>query len=114
MGKGLRYNIQHVGDHFVDTLEKGFGVVRSSTKGISLTYDVHDLAKKRKKACRLIGERIAEIRKVSPEGEVFSDERLMELFSKLDGIDEKIEMCKREREERLNPGCHTVSASETV
>ena len=112
MGKGLRYNIQHMGDHFVDVLGKGFGAVQCSTKGISLTYDIHDLTKRRNKVCRLIGERIAEIRSVTPENELFGDERLREIFSKLDNIDKKIEASKREREDRLNPRCGTVEADE--
>ena len=112
MGKGLRYNIQHMGDHFAGVLEKGFGTIRGSTKGISLTYDIHDLENKRRKVCRLIGERIAEIRLLSPENELFSDERLREIFSKLDSIDEKIGASKREREDRLNPSCGKVEAGE--
>lgn len=103
MGQGLRYNIEHIGDLFVDGLEKVCGIIRSSTKGISLTYDIHDLETKRKKLCRLVGERIAEIRRVSPENELFRDERLAELFFKLSDLDEKIEFSKREREDRLNP-----------
>jgi hypothetical protein len=103
MEEGLKYKIRHIGDIFVDNLEKVCGIVSSSTKGISLTYDIHDLEKKRKKALREIGARIAEVRKASPELDVFSDAMLMELFSKLDGIDERIEARKKQREERLNP-----------
>ena len=113
MGKGLRYHIQHMGDHFVGGLEKGFGTILSSTKGISLTYDIHDLAKERHKVCRLIGERIAEIRKDSPDRELPSDEKLAELYAKLDDIEAKLEASRREREERLNPGCATLEAEET-
>lgn len=112
MGKGLRYNIQHVGDHFVGLLERGFGAVQCSTRGISLTYDIHDLENRRRKVCRLIGERMAEIRSVSPENELYGDERLREILSKLDNIDEKIEESKREREERLNPCSSTMEAEE--
>ncbi|MCJ7593558.1 MAG: hypothetical protein MUO52_02155, partial [Desulfobacterales bacterium] len=112
MGKGLRYNIQHAGDHFVGVLEKGFGTLRSSTTGISLTYDIHELAKKKRKVCRLIGERIAEIRKLSPGRDFLSDERLLNLLSRVDGIEEKIEACRTEREERLDLGCEPVGAEE--
>ncbi len=41
MGQGLRYNIQHIGDVFVDNLERAFDCVKSSTRGITLTYDIH-------------------------------------------------------------------------
>jgi hypothetical protein len=113
MGKGLRYNIQHLGDHFVGALGKGFGAIQCSTKGISLTYDIHDLETRRRKVCRLIGERIAEIRPASPENDLFRDERLREIFSRLDNIDAKIEASRREREDRLNPCCSTVETGET-
>ena len=104
MGQGFRYNIQHMGDILVDKLEKGFGCFKSSTRGITVTYNIHDLRKKRGKLLRQIGAAIAAVRKRSPELDIFSDEAVMELFSKLDEIDKNITACKREREERLYPG----------
>jgi len=103
MGEGIRYNIQHMGDFFVDHLEMAFDYAKSSTKGISLTYDIHDIEKKKRKLLRKIGERVAKVRSASPELAVFDDEKMMELFSKLDDIEERIAARTRERSARLDP-----------
>ena len=113
MGEGLRYNIQHIGDIFVNDLEKAFDCIKSSTRGITLTYDVHDLERKKSKVLSEIGERMAEVRKTSPELDVFNDEKVLEIFSKLDNLEESIEVHKKEREERLNPASRPVEQSES-
>jgi hypothetical protein len=108
MGKGVRYKIEHMGDMVADGLEQAFGWAGSSTRGISLTYNIHELEKKRKKALSKIGERLSWVRGRSPELEVFKDERILELFVKLDEIDNKIRAGTRERDERLNPAGGTA------
>ncbi len=113
MGEGLRYNIQHIGDVFLDNLEKAFDCVKSSTRGIALTYDIHELERKKSKVLSEIGGRGAEVRKASPELDVFNDEKMMELFSKLEGLEESIEAHKREREERLNTASRPVGQYES-
>lgn len=113
MGQGLRYNIQHIGDVFLDNLEKGFDCVKSSTRGITLTYDIHDLERKRSKVLSGIGGRVAEVRKTSPELDVFNDEKMMELFSKLEGLEDSIEAHKKKRGERLNTASRPVEQHES-
>ncbi len=103
MGKGARYRIEHLGDTVADGLEQTVKWARSSTKGISLTYNIHDLEKKRKKAWAKIGERLSSLRERSPELEVFKDEQLLELFVNLDEMDEKLRTASTERDEKLNP-----------
>ena len=80
-----------------------FDYAKSSTKGISLTYDIHDIEKKKRKLLSKIGERVAKVRSASPELAVFDDEKMMELFSKLDDIDERIAVRTRERSAKLDP-----------
>jgi len=113
MGQELRYNIQHIGDIFVDNLEKAFDYVKSSTRGITLTYDIHDLEKKKSKVLSEIGERMAEIRKTSPELDVFNDEKVLELFSKLEVVEESIEAHTKERKGRLNTASRPVEQYES-
>ena len=103
MGEGLRYNIQHIGDIFVDNLGSALDCVKSSTRGISQTYDIHELEKSKRKIFSKIGERVAKVRNTSPELGVFNDEKMMELFSKLDDLEERIAGEKRERATRLDP-----------
>ncbi len=113
MGQELRYNFQHIGDIFVDNLEKAFDYVKSSTRGITLTYDMHDLEKKKSKVLSEIGERMAEIRKTSPELDVFNDEKVLELFSKLEVAEESIEAHTKERKEKLNTASRPVEQYES-
>ena len=108
MGKGVRYNIEHMGDIVADGLEQTFGWAKSSTRGVSLTYNIHELEKQRKKALGKIGQRLSWVRGRSPELEVFKDEQLLELFVKLDEIDNELQAGIRERDESLNPSGSTV------
>ncbi|HIJ55565.1 MAG TPA: hypothetical protein HPQ03_05510 [Deltaproteobacteria bacterium] len=108
MGEGFRYNIQHMGDIFVDSLERTVDSLKSSFRGVSLTYDIHELKKKKGKIHRKIGKRTSEVRKRSPEMELFADNEMVKLFSKLEGVDERIETCIQEREARLYPAADAI------
>jgi hypothetical protein len=113
MGQGLRYNIQHIGDFLVDNLENAFDCVKSSTRGITLTYDIHELEREKDKVLSEIGGRVAEVRKTSPELDLFNDEKMMELFSRLGGLEDSIEAHKKEREERLDSASRPVEQYES-
>ena len=104
MENSFRYKMQHIGDIVVGYLEKGCDGVKSKTIGITMTYKINDLNKKRQKIFTKIGARLGKIHKTSPEEAVFEDEKLMKLFAKLKEIDDRIEDCKQKREERLYPG----------
>jgi len=108
MGEGFRYKMQHLGDIFADKLEGAYESIKSSTRGIVLTYDMHDLQNKNRKIVKKIGKRLTEVKKKSSELDVFKDEKMMELFSKLESHEKRIEACKKEREERLNPAGSAV------
>ncbi|NVM22905.1 MAG: hypothetical protein HWN68_14120 [Desulfobacterales bacterium] len=108
MEESFRYKMQHVGDIFVEKMEVVCDALKSCTRGITLTYDIHDLERKKRRITRNIGERIAEVRKKSPELDIFKDEKMMELFSKLESIEESIKSHKKERQERLNPAENAV------
>jgi len=101
MENSFRYKMQHIGDIFVDYLGKGCEAVRSRTTGVTITYQIHELNKKREKLYTKIGDRLAELKKTSPEETIFEDEKMMKLFAKLKGIEDRIEARKKEREERL-------------
>ncbi len=105
---GLRYDVQHVGDVFVDKLEWVCEALKGSTRGIFLTYEIHELQQKKRGLARKIGERLAEVRKKSPELDVFKDEKISELFAKLGGVEERMETLAEERKDRLAPAEDTV------
>jgi len=108
MENDLRYTMEHLGDIVAGKLEKAvgklgkvFGSLKTSTRGVVLTYDIHEMEKKRRKILTKIGERMTEVRTQSPELTIFNDEGIMKLFATLTTVEDRIESCKREREARL-------------
>lgn len=81
MEKDLRYTITHIGDILMDKLANGCKAVSISTRGIVLTYDIHDQGRKKKKIIHQIGERMAELKEISPESEIFDDMKLKRLLT---------------------------------
>ncbi len=112
MGEKLRYNFQHLGDIVADGIEKMFGGIKSSTSGITLTYNIHDLERKRSRVVGKIGKRLVAVRLESPELDVFNNEKLAKLFTKLDNLDSRIGAYKQERADRLVPTFEPGEAAE--
>ncbi|MBF0111464.1 MAG: hypothetical protein HQK74_01875 [Desulfamplus sp.] len=100
---GIRYKMTHLGDIVVDAFDRLWSSASSSTKGISLTYNIHELKKRKRKLHRKIGERVSKIKEQSPLLEIFDDEVLLNLFSDLAKIEKNINASIYEREERLYP-----------
>lgn len=101
--KGVRYTMTHLGDIVVNALDKFWSATVTSTKGITLTYNIHELKHKKGKLQKKIGERVAEIKERSPAFEIFDDEKLSRLFTELGIIEDNINASIYEREERLYP-----------
>jgi len=108
MEENFRYTMEHLGDIVAGKLEgvagklgKVFSSLKTSTRGVVLTYDIHDMEKKRRKILTRIGERMTEVRAQSPEQTIFNDEGIMKLFATLTTVEDRIESCKQEREARL-------------
>jgi len=110
-GEGLRYKFQHLGDIVADKLEAGCRATKSSTRGVVLTYDLCDLRKKKRKVVGKIGARLVQIRKESPELDVFQNEKMMEVFNKLAKLEDREEAIIQERLERLKLGGKAFEAS---
>jgi hypothetical protein len=104
MGEGLRYTITHIGDIAMDKLANGCNAAARSTRGIVLTYDIHEQGRKKNKIIHQIGERIAELKEISPESDIFNDLKLKGLFDQLNGIETLIKLHLNERDSRLYPG----------
>ena len=103
MDKGLRYNIEHIGDTFIDVIIKASDAARTSAKGIVLTYDLNDLKRKRREIVRGIGERLVQLRKDAPGLNIAADEEMTRLLSEFDRTEKEIEAAERELKERLYP-----------
>ncbi|MBF0528232.1 MAG: hypothetical protein HQK55_02960 [Deltaproteobacteria bacterium] len=108
MENTFRYKVQHIGDLFVDQMAKVLGWFKSSTCGVSLTYDIRTLEKKKEKSYTSIGRRTVELRQVAPSNELFSDSEMAELFSQLDKLDKELSSRKQSREKRLYPQSETA------
>jgi hypothetical protein len=104
MGEGLRYTITHIGDILMDKLAYGCNAVSRSTRGIVLTYDIHEQDRKKNKIIHQIGERIADLKHISPESDIFNDLKLKSLFEQLNGVEKMIKYHLEERDSRLYPG----------
>lgn len=104
MEKDLRYTITHIGDILMDRLASGCSAVSRSTRGIVLTYDIHEQGRKKKNIIHQIGERMAELREISPTSDIFDDVKLKSLFDRLNDIEKLISSHVAERESRLYPG----------
>ena len=104
MAEGLRYTITHIGDILMDKLANGCNAVSRSTRGVALTYDIHEQGRKKNRIIHRIGERIAELKQIYPESDIFNDLKLKSLFEQLNGVETLIKHHLEERELRLYPG----------
>ncbi|MBF0100837.1 MAG: hypothetical protein HQK77_08020 [Desulfobacterales bacterium] len=105
MEKGYRYNMNHLGDIFVEKLANCGKAICNSTRGIVLTYNIHELNKKKQKNFAQIGERLTQVRNEQPSLDVFFDEKMATLYKDLDEIEERLGQQLRERQTRLYPRC---------
>jgi len=108
MEEKTKYNLEHIGDVFVDQIEKVLEALKNSTKGVSLTYRIHCLEKDMEKSYAKIGRRTVALKSRYPLNEVFSDEDMRELFKEFDAFDTELSTAKKQREERLYPNMKTA------
>jgi len=98
----LRYNLQHIGDIFVDVVQKTADTAIQCSSSIFLTYDINTLSQKRKRVLRDIGERVTQLIK-EESTDLMQCSKLSELVSQLNGIEEKLEAHENERSNMVNP-----------
>jgi len=103
MEKDFRYKMRHIGDAFVDKVEKVGLSIKGSVRGIVLTYNIDELKKEKEKIVNGIGKRMVAGRKKDPDFNVLQDKMMIKLFSKLDKVEGQMEACIKERRERLYP-----------
>lgn len=105
--ESIRFKMQHFGDFFVEkfinNIEKSFRSLTLSTRGIVVTYDLRELKRAKKKMFTRVGQRVTEIKRTTPEMEIFQDRDLTNLFRRIDELESRIERRLQERESRLYP-----------
>lgn len=90
MSDEIRYKMQHLGDIFVEALSMVIDTAKKQAKGIVLTYDIHDLKKKKQQCLSLIGRRIVLVKKAGLT-DLKRDDQLVELIARAENIDRYIE-----------------------
>ena len=103
MGEDVRYKMQHLGDIFVDALLCVVDSAKKSAKGMVLTYDIHDLKKKKLQCLSLIGRRVVQVKKTGLE-DLKRDDNLVELIAQAENIDKYIESFE-EKKKMTMCGC---------
>jgi hypothetical protein len=86
MSEDVRYQMQHLGDIFVDALSGVVDSAKRCAKNLVLTYDIRDLKKKRRQWLSLIGSRIVQLKKAGL-ADLNRDDQLGELIAGVEKID---------------------------
>lgn len=97
----IRYNLQHIGDIFVDAVKNTADLASQSAKSVILTFDINRLVIKKNTLSRTVGERVSVLVK---EGviDVNKDDKLNELIAELNKIEKNLVELKDERTNVLN------------
>ncbi len=89
MAFDLRYNLRHIGDIFIDVVQKTADTATQCSKRVFLAYDIKSLHCKRDQISRSFGERVAALLNEG-ETDFTKDPQLSELIVKLNGIEKDI------------------------
>lgn len=103
MSEDIRYKMQHLGDIFVDALSIVVDSAKKQAKGVILTYDIHDLKKKKLQSLSLIGRRTVDVKKAGL-ADLKRDDKLVELIAQAEKIDRYIESFE-EKKKMTMCGC---------
>ena len=112
MEKDFRYKLEHMGDYFVDMLGKVTCASKSSARGVILTYDIHQLTKKKETLIRDIGMRVAQISKDNTS--LSQDKKISELLGLLDETEKRLSAYVEERQHLLHYSGKSRSSEKTT
>lgn len=102
MKTDVRYNLQHIGDIFVDVVQKTADTAIQCSSRVFLTYDIQLLSRKRKLLLRDIGERVTQLVKEGAS-DLMQCSRLSELVSQLNSIEKDIATYEEKKKSMVNP-----------
>jgi hypothetical protein len=98
----------------LDLIKKVPDAAKSSARGVILTYDIHELGKKKEKLVKQLGDRIVELRREAPGTNTADDETVRTLLLEIDAVDSTLQDYINEREMRLYPAKGKEEAEETA
>jgi hypothetical protein len=118
MAFDVRYNLKHIGDIFVDVVQKTAGTATQCSKRLFLAYDIRSLHCKRDQLSRSFGERVEALMKEG-ESDFTKDAKLAEIIVKLNVIEKDIAGFEEVRNNLVFPfsvkqkhcGCNCDSAT---
>ncbi|MBF0226374.1 MAG: hypothetical protein HQK76_13045 [Desulfobacterales bacterium] len=79
MEQTLRYTLNNLGDIFIEKIEKSY-------EPIKCFINNRIMLRKKRKLLLKIGERLEQLRKESPELDIFKDEMIMNLMKEMNDI----------------------------
>ena len=102
MACDLRYNLKHIGDIFIDVVQKTADTATQCSKRLFLAYDIKSLHSKKDQLSRNFGERVTSLMK---EGvtDFTKDAVLAEHIAKLNSVEKEIAVFETERSNLVNP-----------
>ena len=104
----VRYKLRHIGDIFIDLVQKTADTALKCSKGVYLTYDIQLLGYKKDQISRSIAERVALLIKEG-HSDVSKDAALAELIARLNSAEKEIADYESQRKNLVNL-CKTKKA----
>jgi hypothetical protein len=102
MAFDLRYNLKHIGDIFIDVVQKTSDSATQCSKRLFLAYDIKSLHCKKDTLSRSFGERVTALMNEG-ESDFTKDAVLSELIVKLNTIEKDIAGYEEVRSNLVNP-----------
>ncbi len=102
MAFNWRYNLKHIGDHFIGLVHHTADAATDSSKALFLTYDIKMLQHKRDLISGSIGARVTVLIK-EETADLSKDTLLSEQIAKLNSIDNDIAGLMAEKNNIRNP-----------
>lgn len=100
-GKDLRYKVEHIGDSFAGLIGNVSDAAKASAKGVILTYDIRQVARKKERLISAIGARVVQLNK--EDSSLSQDEQTRGLLAQLDETEDRVCSLMDEREQMLKP-----------
>ncbi|KJR42670.1 hypothetical protein MCHI_001432, partial [Candidatus Magnetoovum chiemensis] len=113
MRSGFRYNMEHIGDIFVNMIDKTMKGLKVSTKatvdlakisakGVVITHDIHDAKRQKKKIVKRLGLKVAELGQRGQSLDLSQNEEVISMLNDINELDNKRTNLINERKQRLH------------
>ncbi|MCI4624874.1 MAG: hypothetical protein L3V56_02830 [Candidatus Magnetoovum sp. WYHC-5] len=101
MEKTFRYKMEHIGDIFINMIEKTTQAARNSAKGVVLTHDIHDSRRQRKRVIKKLGAKVIELKKEGKSLDLTQNQEVMDILNTIESLESKEIDLLRKRQEKV-------------